>query len=544
MYNNSGYIHSIFTNLAKTIVVRQSNQENSGYWKCFPPFLWLLRDVLLELPKKDGKKISATEYLKTEVLYGFESEDSKSMEAAVRTALTTYFPEFECKMLLPPSTSREVMANVSSSQDQLNPLFNEGVDELISFLKTYVKPKKVYNATGAQCNGPIVAVLVKEVAKAINNPHSIPALENTWKMVVESRCRAVQERLLAYYQITIKARYDQASQGRPLEEVPDSSHKNEVSVAGYQITIKARYDQASQGRPLEGVPDSSHKNKVSVIGIHEHLWGEITKTLHDELGPILSAQATGECTLESVTMQLEKQLVEYQEIDPCTQKRVVGGALFKVIEDNRDRSCKFCNKLFESLYAPIRAKVAAGKDGYTTEVLAADIENLLQEYDEKAIGPEKWLVRANAETTIKQNQEIFEKHLEELLRRAQAQRETTEIYEKIQGEMLNLQEQSRKLTESICNSERQRKEEEMQRKKESEATEKELKDKIAQLEQKGEEMYEKELDRTLELKDEQHKREMAEQKLKNMEERQKKLRKKRPKEKLPLIRSWKLPRQL
>ena len=495
MYNISGYIHSIFTNMAKTIVVRQGNQGNSSYWNCFPPFLWLLRDVALDLPEIDGKKLTATEYLKTEVLCGPESKDSRNMEVALRTALTNYFPEFECRMLPIPSASKIVLANVGSSQDQLNSLFNEGVDELIGFLKTYVKPKKVFNATRVQCDGPTLAVLVQEVANAINKPHSIPALENTWKMVVESRCRAVQEKLLALYKITIMDRYDQTSKSQPLEEVLDSSHKN----------------------------------KVSVIGIHEQVWAEITKKLHNELGPILSTQATGECTLESVTTQLQKQVVQYrEEINPHTQtkiKRVVGGALFKVIEENRNRSRKFCNKLFESLYAPIRAKVAAGKEGYSAEGLAADIENVLEEYDEKSVGPEKWLVRASAETTIKQNREIFEMHLEELLRRAQAQREAAENYEKIQGEMQILQEQSRQINESIRNSEKQRKEEEMRRKQESEAIEKELKDKISQLEQKGEEMYEKELERKLELKDEQHKREMAEQKLKNMEEKHEKIKK-------------------
>lgn len=149
------HVHRTFTGMANSIVVHQGNKENNEYWKTFPPFLWLIRDMLLEMPTEDGKKLSPTEFLNQEVLCNEKSKETGSTEAVVRKALYNFFPKFECRTLPPPSSSTEVMANVSTSHDKLAPLFNEGVDELIVFLKTSVKPKKVFTEDGSACDGPM-----------------------------------------------------------------------------------------------------------------------------------------------------------------------------------------------------------------------------------------------------------------------------------------------------------------------------------------------------------------------------------------------------
>lgn len=485
------HVHRTFTGMANSIVVRQGNEEKNEYWKTFPPFLWLVRDMLVEMPTEDGNKLSPTEFLNQEVLCNEKSKEAGSTEAVVRKALYSFFPKFECKTLPPPSSSTEVMANVSTSHDKLAPSFNEGVDELIVFLKTSVKPKKVFIEDGCKCDGPTLAVLVQEVADAVKNPHSIPPLENTWNLVVKSRCTAVQEQLLEEYRVTIKARYDKASNGCPLEEFPTA--------------------------------DSKKGSSISVMEIHEQLWTETKTKLNKEVGPILSSQVTGECALESMKRQLEKQLVQYQqeEIKPQVQvkvRKVVGGAIFSVVEENQKRSREFCDQLFADLYKPIRERVVVGKDGYTAANLAADIKNLFQEYDAQSIGPEKWHVRAKAESKIEENKEIYESHLEELVKRAQAQREIAETYERLQNEMKTVAEHSRQMDESVRELQEQHQQAEERRREISEAEIKELKEKISLLEQKDKKMRDKEMARRIKLTEEQCKREQAEEKLKDLEE--------------------------
>ena len=475
--------------MTKAIVVRQGKENaDNEYWRSFPPFLWLLRDVLVHMPEKNGKEVTPTEYLTTEVLHGDGSDDKESVGATVNKALTTFFPTFECKTLPPPSTSREMMAKVSESQDKLDPEFKKGVNELVDFLKMSVKPKRVFNATGAVCDGATIALLVKEVAKAVNNPHSIPPLDNTWKLVVQSRCQTVQETLL--------------------EE--------------YCTTMKTQYDKLSRGGPINECVDPGHENSASVMGIHNTLWSEMRKRLLNDVGPLLSSETTGNVTLESVTEELVRQLIQYQEeTDPHTHsvRKVVGGAIFPIVEENRRRSWEFCNKLFTDLYTPITERVTAGDDEYTSDNLSTDIKNLLQEYDARSIGPEKWHVRATIVTTIKQNEKLLKKHLQEVLKHAEMERKAKEMQESLRSELQSLNDSRRELDEKFTEFAEQQKEAEERRRQEIETEVKELKERIKEQEEREKEMHETEMKRRIQeaqkLAEETFKKEMAQERLKD-----------------------------
>ena len=477
--------------MANSVVVRHGVDKSGEHWRCFPPFLWLLRDVFVTMPKRNGKELTPTEYLTTEVL---GDDNSDSMKVAVRKTLIQCFPTFDCKTLPPPSTDRKVMENISTSLEKLDTLFNQGVDELIAFIKANIKAKKVFDAVGTKCDGPTFAILVKEVTKAVNDPQSIPALNSTWKLVVESRCKSMQERLLSEYCNTIKYRYDETSKGGPLEERAD--HELEYT--------------------------------KSLMGIHDTLWSELRKKLNDELGPLLNLKVTGECTLETVTDQLEKQLVQtLWETDPSTQarvKKVVGGALFPIVEENRKRSWEFCDQLFTKLYTPIREKVqmTGGEGGYTPDKLAADIKALVQDYDAKSVGPEKWRVRAAMETTIKQNKELFQKHLQEVLHYDKKEREAEEMYENLRNELQKLKESRNQIAEKFDKFAKQQQEDEERRQQEFDTEMKELKERLKKQEEKEIEMNTKEMKRRLEdaqrLTEESYLRKRAEEKLYEMEQ--------------------------
>ena len=470
--------------MANSVIVRHGMDKSDEHWKCFPPFLWLLRDLLVHMPVRDGRQLTPTEYLKTEVLGGY---DSNSIKTTVRKSLDKCFPSFECRTLPPPSTDPTVMENVSTSIEKLDSLFKQGVDELIVFVKQNTKSKKIFNAAGTECDGPILVTFVEELTSAVNDPHSIPSLESMWNMVVETRCKAVQESLLLEYSNTIRGRYDEISKGGPLEEL----------------------------------------GKNSLMEIHDTIWSEVKKKLNDEVGPLSTLEVTKECTLDMVTDQLEKQLIQIEwKTDPCTQdsvRKIVGGALFPIAEENYKRSKKFCNQLFTELYTPIKERVqrATGENGYTSEQLAADVESLYKEYDARSIGPEKWNVRAHMEATIEKNAEFFQKHLHEVSQRAKKEREHKQQVENLQNELKELKESRKEIDERLDDLKKHMQEADERRQHAVETEIKELKEKVEEQQQKQEAMNEKELKRRAEdaqrLTEEMFKREKVEEDLKVLE---------------------------
>ena len=463
--------------MANSVIVRKGTDESNEHWKCFPPFLWLLRDMLVSMPERRGKKLTPTKYLKSVVLGGDQSD---SMKTAVRKSLTESFPSFECRTLPPPSTDATVMENVSTSMEKLDKLFNQGVNQLIACVKQEIKPKQMFDAPGTKCDGATFAVFVKGVIKAVNDPDSIPALDNTWKMVVESRCKTVQETLLLEYSNSIRDRYDENSQGRPLEEV-----------AG----------------------------KNSLMEIHDTLWSEINKKLDNEVRPLLALEVTEKYTLKIVTDQLEKQLIQTQG-GTDSRRLVVGGALFPIIEKNRERSRKFCDDLYLKLYAPIQERVqrTTDEDEYTPEQLAADVVALFEEYDAQSIGPEKLRTRAQIEASLDQHKKLFRAHLQQVSQHAKNDREQKEEVEGLRSELREAKENQKQIDEYIADFKKDLQESEERRQKEI----RELKEKVEEQRQIEKEMAEEEIERRVkeaqQLTEENFKRERAEKELKLMEE--------------------------
>ena len=463
--------------MANSVIVRQETADESDeYWKCFPPFLWLLRDMHLKIPERNGRQLTPTEYLKTVVL---GDDDSKSMKAAVRKSLNQFFPSFECKTLPIPSKNETAMVNVSKNLQEPDSSFNQGVEELIAFVKQNIPTKQVFAATGAKCDGSTFALFVKKITEAINVPHSVLTVDITWKTVVESRCKAAQEKLLQEYSSVLRERYDEISKGRPLEV-------------------------------------------ESLMKIHDTLWSDIKVKLHDEVSLLLT---TKDCTLKMVTDQLERQLIMFdKEASRAGVKKVVGGVIFPLLEENRNRSSKFCNEIISKLYAPIRRRVqtTTSENTYTPEQLAADVKSLLEEYDAKSVGPEKWNVRAQMEATIEQNDEFFHKVLHVVSQHAKKEREQKQMLECLQSELRELNENKRQMDGKFDEFTKQQKEADERRQQQVEREVNVLREKLEQQKQKEEDRKEKEMNQRMEanqrLTEETVMRERAEEKLKDIED--------------------------
>ena len=391
---------SIFTKLARSVIVQDDSRRVQDC-KNFPPFLWLLRDFQFKVEDESGKKLTPTEYLRDVVL--------KEDESGVCEAIGKFFVSFECQILPPPATDPEVLASLDKHREKVM-VFWTKVDSLVTSLKSVVQPKKVFDGSGV-VDGCTLATLVEETTKAINDPESVPTLDNTWKLVVKSRCQVVLDELLEEYNSIMRRRYKEASKGCPLEEV----------CAG------------DDGRQ-------------TLMGIHHDVHGQLIETLKQKLGGLLSSTMTGVPTQDSIKNELEKKLVQYnlETSSTLTEQvnKLVGGALYPFVEENKRRSQEYCQDLFVRLYNPIKTKVQdANKSEYVLEDLEGDIKKLWEDFDNQAIGPQKSQVRHQGLQTIESDKKMFEIHLKDcevLLTSIRDKQQEQEKHEELKGVLQDL----------------------------------------------------------------------------------------------------------
>ena len=349
----------------------------------FPDFVWLLRDVHLTPTGKDGKKVTPTEYL-TEIVLCRGRGFVESKEEQVARAIMTSFPSVKCVALRAPSTDPEVMQNIASRQESLDPRFNREVEDFVQQLCESVKPKHGY-CIADQISGPLLAEMVDKYVVIVNDPNAIPCISDVWSASIESVCRKKMEQLAMEYDSEMSAAISRI--GMPMEEDGNCDDK---------------------------------EDPTTLLGIHRRVLQLKTSALINQVGHFLSSSDSGQ-TIEQVTTALERTIATFEESpvsEPhwgsvLAQKKIVGGILKKYADQNYKMSQDTCRTVFETLYKPIREKTELNDDGkYTFEMLIQDLNTLENEYCMKAIGPAKWDVYKEKKEYVEQNNDTFENLLD------------------------------------------------------------------------------------------------------------------------------------
>ena len=408
--------------------------------KSLPPFLWLLRDFQFAVVDENGMKITPTDFLRYVVL--------KEDEFKVCDAIEKFFVSFECQVLPPPTTDPEVVANLDKHKAKVSVMFWSKLDSLVIFLKSVVKPRKIFDGS-CVVDGPTLATLVEETTKAINyHAHCLPALNNS---VVNSRCQVVLYELLEEYNSTMRQRYEEASKDRPLEEV--------------------RHDDLLK-----------KDRRETLMGIHHGVSDQLMEELKQRFGWLLSS------TIQvSMKKELQGRLAQYnlETSSPLTEKvnKLVGGALYPFVEENKRRSHKYCQDLFVRLYNPIKSKVlAANESGYVLKDLEDDIEQLWKHFNDQAIGPQKLQARHQGLQTIKDDMKMFETHLkmcDELLTSIKERQQEQEKYEQLKEVVQELADGKERQEKEFADLIKQQREAEIMREK----TDEEIRIKIGKYEE-------------------------------------------------------------
>ena len=360
-------------------IIEKPGEDGSTLSKHFPDFIWLLRDVMLQLPAaEDGKQLSPTDYIIQKVLKRGQGRNYESNTDKVAGAIITSFPSIKCVMISSPG-DKDVIQNIASRQQDLSPIFNKEVEAFVHHLCDHAKPKYGYEM-GSLVTGPLLARMVAEYVKIVNKPGAIPCISDVWSATIESEYVRNMNQLLKEYDDEMGEMI--SKRGMPMEE----GDKEE----------------------------EDKKNPTTLLGIHRKICQQKTTTLIERVGRFTTSQKS----IGDLTSKFENALVTFKEvlIDPNSgkqhfEKEIVGGILKKYVDENYKMSQVFCRAVFERLYDPIRKRTELKVDEesqYTFEQLLQDLQTLYTEYHKKAVGPARWEVYEEKTEYIEQKKRAFE----------------------------------------------------------------------------------------------------------------------------------------
>lgn len=175
-------------------------KNEDAFHKTFPHFIWLLRDVMVDVPN-DCKDIK--EYFLTRVFKGTESSQ-KDKTQDIAESILHFFSEFDAFCLPPPACNKDLMKDIQKNKDRMNPDFFVEVERFKRMLHCNIGPKKSCNE-GEYVTGEGLAVLTKLYVDAINDPNSIPNVQTAWETHVQRKCKDAKRKAMQAYDKKIKA---------------------------------------------------------------------------------------------------------------------------------------------------------------------------------------------------------------------------------------------------------------------------------------------------------------------------------------------------
>ncbi|XP_077994943.1 uncharacterized protein LOC144448548 [Glandiceps talaboti] len=233
--------------LAKKIKVKSEGSKAcddvaaNEFYRFFPTFLWLLRDVTLEInissdeEEEDGdddgdddddddeghmsggdkcrESVSSDlldeqitddsdntkEYFLKQVLKGGISE-----KHCIGEAILKFFPVFDAYQLPPPSVNKEVNKNITDSRykNKINPEFIRKVKMFCDKVTDLMTAKKAWPKIG-NVDGWQFAELVTIYTNTLNKPGSVPNIQSIWDQVVELRLQDVFNKAVDLYRANL-----------------------------------------------------------------------------------------------------------------------------------------------------------------------------------------------------------------------------------------------------------------------------------------------------------------------------------------------------
>lgn len=311
----------------------------------FPDFLWLLRDVTLDLTDEQGRPLTATQYLTSNVLKRSRKLIPTTADH-VAMAITSYFSSVECLALAPPSSDRSVTKNIPEHYSQLHPDFTEGLKDAIDFIHQKVKRKRGFDADSM--DGALVASLAEQYVTTVNEPGGIPTLESAWQNVITTRMIELNDQLAEEYQMRME----------------------------------------------ENLHDKLPMEEDNFFRIHQELLDSLLKRLDTEINRLQPTSDDPSFTnRQEVRANFTSRIIQWTD-----KKEVKGGSVMLFIQKNEKESSKACVALFDQKFQKIQEKLdqiaptqdeEGAAESYTYDDFLKDLDELETSYHIGAVGPSK-----------------------------------------------------------------------------------------------------------------------------------------------------------
>ncbi|ETW06675.1 hypothetical protein H310_02857 [Aphanomyces invadans] len=174
----------------------------------FPPFVWLLRDFLLDI-QENGETLTPNVYLERSLQRREGTSKRNEERNRIRQSLRTLFTQRECVTLIRPATDEDKLRNASElTDDELRPEFVVQMRVIRERLLEIAHPKRVLNQV---IDGTKLAHIVQNYVATMNNG-AVPDIKAAWDYVSDVTCEAAYFHSLDEYKAIMATNTSMAQQ--------------------------------------------------------------------------------------------------------------------------------------------------------------------------------------------------------------------------------------------------------------------------------------------------------------------------------------------
>ena len=325
--------------------MKESGQgsQHSDICHLLPDFLWLLRDVTLELPKnKETKQPMTPREFMLEVVFKKNKKVGNALES---------FSTVDCRTLPTPD-------DASLKGRSPDSLFTQEVQKFIAYIYDHARAKNGFHE-GGRVDGPVFAMLVSSYLEAINDSAK-PCIEKSWQSVVHVRCSQVIAQLVKEYEAEMRKK----------------------------LTNKF---------PMELAVSDENPEQPSLMQIHGDILRRMLDKLREATKYYMPADpSASEIERKELSDQFTAEIMQTEQAKEgsVTTGKVVGGVLHRFMEENEKMSHDHCVKVFGEVSQPVydcikRAESHPTATDSLKDTMQKEMEQLQEEYSKKAVGPAK-----------------------------------------------------------------------------------------------------------------------------------------------------------
>ena len=355
--------YSHFGELSQSVLISKSQEsedfDQKDLSKYFPNFLWLMRDCDLEITDKEGKEMSPTEYIHSEILVTTNTSENTTRDNIVNS-IKTSFPKIECWRIPTPGPG---IIQTPPDRRTINPAFFKSLNTVIEHILSSITPKRGFN-TEIPLTGSMLATMLEEYVKALNTSGTVPNLEESYQTAVVVSLNSLILRLYEEYSRDISIRLEGLL---PIEE---------GDLRSLEISHQTMKAQSLEGNLQAETNTTDRKN--TLFQIHESVFSKYLQQLTAEIHKLIPDILTEGKLRDDVRQKKLCLLDQFQQLIVAFENgKICRGEFCQFVQLNNVKSRDACIKLFEKIYSDQERKCLV------------NISNLHSEYFKNAVGPAK-----------------------------------------------------------------------------------------------------------------------------------------------------------